>query len=63
LKKAAFYFSIILCFALGVVTSTFVVKIMDFYALAPSALIFIVILVLLFVDKNEIKIDNEEIND
>ena len=63
LKKVAFYFSIILCFALGVVTSTFVVKIMDFYALAPSALIFIVILVLLFVDKNEIKIDSEEIND
>ena len=61
--KALFYLSIILSFALGVIISVFVIKAIGLYALAISASIFVVILILLFISKDDIKIDDVEVTD
>ena len=54
LKMALFYFAVILSFAIGVVISVFVTKAMNAYAIAPSASIFLIILIILLVTKNEV---------
>lgn len=61
--KAMFYLAITLSFALGVIISVFIIKALDNYALAPSASIFVIILILLFVNKDDIKTDDAEVTD
>ena len=63
IKKAIFYLSIILCFALGVVISTLIVKPLGVHTISIAASIFVIVLILLFFNKEDIKTDKEEVSD
>lgn len=62
-RKIIFYLSIILCFSLGVIVSVFISKAIGVYTIAPSASIFVVILILMFFIKENVKDDIEVIDD
>lgn len=63
LRKALFYLAIILCFAVGVVASTLMSKVIGIYTIAPSASIFVIIFILLFINKDNEQSDIEEIDE